>query len=89
MENSQNTTNRTLTGKVLSDKMQKSITVVVERQERHPLYGKYIKKTTKFHAHDEEEQAKVGDVVEIEQCRPLSKTKKWSLVKVVEAAQIA
>lgn len=89
MSTTETSTNRTLVGKVFSDKMEKTITVVVERQERHPLYGKYIKKTTKFHAHDESEQAKIGDTVEIQQCRPLSKTKRWALVKIVESAQVA
>ncbi|MCE9781649.1 30S ribosomal protein S17 [Shewanella algae] len=74
---------RTLQGKVISDKMDKSITVAVERQVKHPIYGKYIKRTTKIHAHDEQNQCKEGDFVSIRECRPLSKTKSWTLVEVV------
>ena len=77
---------RTLTGRVVSDKMDKSITVVVERKVKHPLYKKYVRRSTKFHAHDENNECNMGDVVTIEQCRPLSKTKCWRLVKVVEQA---
>ena len=77
---------RTLTGRVVSDKMDKSITVLVERKVKHPLYKKYVRRSTKFHAHDENNECNTGDVVTIEQCRPLSKTKCWRLVKVVEQA---
>jgi len=77
---------RTISGHVVSDKMDKSITVKVERQVKHPLYGKYIKRSTKLHAHDENNECAVGDVVTIEQCRPISKTKTWRLVSVVEKA---
>jgi len=77
---------RTLQGKVISDKMDKSITVAVERQVKHPIYGKYIKRTTKIHAHDEANQCNEGDVVAIRECRPLSKTKSWTLVEVVSKA---
>ncbi|AXQ13923.1 MULTISPECIES: 30S ribosomal protein S17 [Shewanella] len=77
---------RTLQGKVISDKMDKSITVAVERQVKHPIYGKYIKRTTKIHAHDEQNQCKEGDFVSIRECRPLSKTKSWTLVEVVSKA---
>ena len=73
----QETSNRTLIGQVISDKMDKSITVVVERRVKHPVYGKFLRRTTKVHAHD---------TVMVEQCRPLSKTKTWRLVKVVERA---
>ncbi|ABE53476.1 SSU ribosomal protein S17P [Shewanella denitrificans OS217] len=77
---------RTLQGRVTSNKMDKSITVAIERQVKHPLYGKYIKRTTKIHAHDETNQCNEGDVVTISQCRPLSKTKSWALVEVVTKA---
>ncbi|CAH0534524.1 30S ribosomal protein S17 [Vibrio stylophorae] len=79
---------RTLQGRVISDKMDKSITVAIERKVKHPLYGKYIKRTTKLHAHDENNECGLGDLVEIAECRPLSKTKSFTLVKVVEKARI-
>ncbi|KAA0016605.1 30S ribosomal protein S17 [Salinicola corii] len=78
---------RTLTGKVVSDKMEKSIVVLIERRERHPIYGKYMKRSTKLHAHDETNQAKFGDTVSIQESRPLSKKKAWTLVEVVEQAK--
>lgn len=77
---------RTLTGKVVSNKMDKSITVLIERRVKHPVYGKYITRSTKLHAHDEQNVCKEGDVVTIAECRPISKTKAWTLVSVVEAA---
>ncbi|BAJ04124.1 30S ribosomal protein S17 [Shewanella violacea] len=77
---------RTLQGRVLSNKMDKSITVAIERKVKHPLYGKYLKRTTKIHAHDESNQCNEGDVVTIRECRPLSKTKSWTLVEVVTKA---
>lgn len=77
---------RTLQGKVISNKMDKSITVAIERSVKHPIYGKFIKRTTKLHVHDENNQCKEGDVVTIRECRPLSKTKSWTLVAVVESA---
>lgn len=77
---------RTVTGRVVSDKMDKTITVLVERQVAHPIYGKYVKRTTKLHAHDEGNESKMGDTVSIEECRPLSKSKSWRLVKIVERA---
>ena len=77
---------RTLTGKVISDKMDKTITVKVERQVKHPLYGKFIKRSTKVHAHDEENACKMGDTVTVVESRPLSKSKSWQLVEVVEKA---
>ena len=80
----QQATNRTLTGRVVSDKMDKTITVLIERQVKHPLYGKFIKRSTKVHAHDESNECNAGDTVTVEQCRPLSKSKTWRLVKVVE-----
>jgi small subunit ribosomal protein S17 len=75
---------RTLQGKVVSDKMDKSIVVAIERQVKHPIYGKFIKRTTKLQVHDETNQCKAGDVVTIRECRPLSKNKSWTLVAVVE-----
>ena len=77
---------RTVTGRVVSDKMDKSVTVLVERKVPHPIYGKYVKRSTKLHAHDENNECKMGDTVSIEECRPLSKTKSWRLVKVLERA---
>ncbi|MCB1821063.1 MAG: 30S ribosomal protein S17 [Candidatus Competibacteraceae bacterium] len=78
---------RTLTGRVTSNKMDKTITVVIERLVKHPVYGKYIRRTTKVHAHDERNECREGDLVTIKQCRPLSKTKSWILVSVVNRAQ--
>jgi len=75
---------RTLTGKVVSNKMDKSITVLIERKVKHPVYGKYITRSTKLHAHDEQNVCQEGDIVTISECRPLSKTKNWTLVEVVE-----
>lgn len=80
---------RTLTGAVTSDLMDKTITVVIERKIKHPVYGKYVKRTTKLHVHDENNECGTGDIVMIEQCRPLSKTKSWRLVKIVEKAVTA
>ena len=77
---------RTLTGKVLSSKMDKTITVVVERVVKHPTYGKYVRRTTKLLAHDEQNECGEGDTVMIEECRPLSRNKSWRLLKVVEKA---
>lgn len=77
---------RTVTGRVISDKMDKSITVMVERKVPHPLYGKYVKRSTKLHAHDEQNECNMGDTVSIEECRPISKSKSWRLVKVLEKA---
>ncbi len=72
-----------VTCKVISNKMDKSATVMIERKVKHPVYGKYIRRSTKLHIHDEENTCKEGDIVTIEQCRPLSKTKSWRLVEVV------
>lgn len=83
---SEQSTQRTLTGKVVSDKGEKSITVLIERSVQHPLYGKMIRRSTKFNAHDENNTAKTGDVVTIRECRPISKTKSWTLVEVLETA---
>lgn len=77
---------RTLQGKVISDKMDKSIVVAIERSVKHPIYGKFMKRTTKLHVHDETNQCKEGDIVTVRECRPLSKTKSWTLVEVVVTA---
>lgn len=77
---------RTVTGRVVSDKMDRTITVLVERKVKHPLYGKFIKRSTKFHAHDEKNECHTGDMVTIEQCRPISKSKSWTLVEVTTKA---
>ncbi|NIA01251.1 MAG: 30S ribosomal protein S17 [Planctomycetia bacterium] len=74
---------RTLTGRVVSDKMDKSAVVMVERKVRHPLYGKYIRRSTRMHIHDENNECRQGDTV-TRQCRPISKTKSWQLLEVVE-----
>jgi small subunit ribosomal protein S17 len=78
---------KTRIGIVSSDKMTKTITVAVERKVKHPIYGKFLKKTTKFHAHDEQNTAGVGDTVRIMETRPLSKTKRWRLVEIIEKAK--
>ncbi len=75
------------TGRVVSDKMNKTVVVAVERRIKHPLYGRVIKRTTKLYAHDEKNQAKVGDTVRIMEARPLSRLKRWRLVEVVAAAK--
>ncbi|MDH5691769.1 MAG: 30S ribosomal protein S17 [Gammaproteobacteria bacterium] len=75
---------RTLTGLVVSNKMDKTITVLVERKVPHPIYGKYVKRSTKFHAHDEKNECLPGDTVTIKQVRPISKSKTWQLVQIVE-----
>jgi small subunit ribosomal protein S17 len=74
------------TGRVTSDKMTKTVTVLVERRVKHPLYGKVVTKSQKYHAHDEASIAKEGDLVEIKACRPLSKTKSWAVSRVIEKA---
>ena len=78
---------RTLTGKVVSDKMDKTVVVLVERKVKHPLYGKVIRRSNKFHAHDENNEYAVGDVVTIAESRPLSKTKTWVVKELVEKAR--
>ena len=78
--------NRALTGRVISNRMEKSITVLVERRVQHPIYGKFIRRSTKVHAHDEANECNLGDLVMVEQCRPVSKTKTWKLLKVIERA---
>ena len=75
---------KTRIGVVTSNKMTKTITVEVERKVKHPIYGKFVKKTTKFHAHDEKNEASIGDVVRIMETRPMSKTKRWRFVEVIE-----
>jgi small subunit ribosomal protein S17 len=82
--NAQNLPQRSIMGTVVSDKMNKTIVVQVERKVKHPLYGKYVKKFTKLYAHDEENTCQVGDVVVIQQSRPISKTKCWKLVEVIK-----
>ena len=79
-------TARSVSGRVISNKMDKTITVAVVRRVRHSLYGKFIRRTTKLHAHDENNECKEGDLVLIEECRPLSKSKSWRLIKVLEKA---
>ena len=79
---------RTLVGRVVSNKMDKTVTVLVERKVKHPVYGKYVVHSTKFHAHDESNQVNEGDVVEIAETRPLSRTKFWTVKRVVEAARV-
>ena len=80
-------TNRTLEGRVTSSAMDKTITVVIERRVKHPLYGKFMRRSTKIHAHDETNSCNVGDLVRVEQCRPLSKTKTWRLIEILEKAR--
>jgi small subunit ribosomal protein S17 len=79
-------TERTVIGQVVSNKMEKTIVVKSERKVRHPLYGKYIRRSTKYHVHDESNECNIGDVVTIKECRPLSKTKSWTLVQIVSVA---
>jgi small subunit ribosomal protein S17 len=74
-------------GVVFSNKMEKSITVAVQWKEKHPIYGKFVKKTKKFHAHDEKNECNIGDTVKIMETRPLSKTKRWRLVEIIERAK--
>ncbi len=87
MAEAQRSQRRTRTGKVVSDRMDKSITVAVDRQIKHPIYGKYITKTTKYMAHDEKNDANTGDTVLIMSTRPLSKRKSWRLVDIIERAK--
>jgi small subunit ribosomal protein S17 len=77
---------RTITGRVVSDKMNKTVTVLIERSVRHPMYGKYLVKSSKIKAHDESNECKIGDMVTIQETRPLSKTKSWKLVKIEQRA---
>lgn len=73
-----------ITGEVISNKMDKSIVVLQERKVKHPLYGKYIRRSTKYHVHDENNECNVGDVVTFKECRPMSKTKHWTLIEITE-----
>ncbi len=77
---------RTTTGRVVSNKMDKTVTVLVERQVKHPMYGKYMRRSSKFKVHDEENTCNEGDLVTIAECRPISKNKSWRLVDVIERA---
>ena len=77
---------RSTSGVVISNKMDKTVTVLVERQEKHPLYKKYIRNSTKLHAHDESNECNEGDTVQIEECRPMSKSKSWRVIEVVSRA---
>jgi small subunit ribosomal protein S17 len=79
---------RVLTGRVVSDKMQKTVTVLVERRVKHPLYGKIITRSNKYHADVAEGVTAAGDLVEIEECRPISKTKSWKVIRVLEKARV-
>jgi len=79
---------RTVTGRVTSSKMDKTITVMVERKVKHPVYGKYIKRSTKLHAHDASNECNEGDLVTVVACRPLSKSKKWMLENIIERATV-
>ncbi|MCP5245259.1 MAG: 30S ribosomal protein S17 [Burkholderiales bacterium] len=81
--------NRTLSGKVTSNKMDKTVTVLVDRRVKHQLYGKIISRSKKYHAHDEVNSSQIGDIVLIEECKPVSKTKTWRVIKVLSRAAIA
>jgi small subunit ribosomal protein S17 len=81
-------TKRSVTGTVISNKMDKTITVMIERKVKHPVYGKYIKRSTKLHAHDADNECNEGDLVTVVACRPLSKSKKWMLENIVERATV-
>jgi small subunit ribosomal protein S17 len=80
---------RIQTGSVISDKMNKSATVLIERRVKHPVYGKFVRKSTKLHIHDENNECSIGDTVQISECRPMSKTKSWTLVKIVDKSNQA
>ena len=82
----ENKSARTATGRVVSDKMDKTVVVLIERRVKHPIYGKYISKSTKLKAHDETNECKIGDLVTIKENRPLSKTKSWTLLNIEERA---
>jgi len=87
MMSEQEKSTRLVTGRVISDKMDKTITVLVERKVAHPIYKKYVKRSTKLHAHDEKNECNIGDMVNITSNRPLSKTKSWNLVDIVSRAK--
>ena len=86
MIENQHSNARKLTGRVVSDKMNKTVTVLIERHVKHALYGKYLRRSTKLHAHDADNACKEGDIVRIAECRPLSKTKNWRVVEIVARA---
>lgn len=86
MENKDEVRARTVKGRVISNKMDKSITVLIERRVKHPVYGKYLTKSSKVHAHDEANECNEGDTVTVKEVRPISKTKTWMLVSIVERA---
>ena len=83
----ENNAQRTKSGVVTSDKMNQTVTVMIERKIKHPLYKKYIKKSTKIHAHDPDNKCQQGDLVKIAECRPISKTKSWKVVEIVESTK--
>jgi small subunit ribosomal protein S17 len=87
MNETQQSNARKLTGRVVSDKMKKTVTVLVERKVKHPLYGKFVRRSKKYHAHDENNEFHPGDLVLIEETRPMSRTKTWKVVKLVEKAR--
>jgi small subunit ribosomal protein S17 len=84
---SENTVTRTLFGRVVSDKMDKTVTVLVERKVKHPVYGKVMTRSNKYHAHDEKNEFHEGDLVEIEECRPISRTKAWRVTRLLEKSR--
>jgi len=86
---SESKTTRTLSGRVISDKMDKTVTVLIERRVTHPIYGKVVTRSKKYHAHDEKNECHAGDLVLIEECRPMSRTKAWRVTKLVEKARAA
>ena len=85
--NSDTSIKRRLTGRVVSDKMMKTVTVLVERKVKHPLYDKVVVRSKKYHAHDAEQMAKEGDIVEIEETRPIAKTVAWRVIRVLKVAE--
>jgi small subunit ribosomal protein S17 len=87
MNETQQSNARKLTGRVVSDKMNKTVTVLVERKVKHPLYGKFVRRSKKYHAHDENNEFHPGDLVLIEETRPMSRTKTWKVVKLIEKAK--
>ena len=78
---------RTVTGRVVSNRMDKTVTVLIERKVKHPIYGKYIRRSSRLHVHDEQNACREGDTVTIEQCRPLSRSKSWRLVEIVDRGE--
>ncbi len=79
---------RTLTGRVVSDKMDKTVTVLVESKVKHPMYGKVVRRSKKYHAHDENNEYQTGDVVEIQECAPIAKTKAWRVTRLIEKGRV-